>query len=98
MRTLLIVDGKRLAFLRQTLERDVYVSELQANGTKMKYTSAATLDERQDFPCDWTPDSNAVLFTSDRDGAYHIFRQGIASDRRTCGGWERTACGPPPQS
>jgi Tol biopolymer transport system component/DNA-binding winged helix-turn-helix (wHTH) protein len=70
-------DGKRLAFIRQTLERDVYISEFEANGTKMSTPRLLTLDERQDFPYDWSPDSKAVLFTSDRDGAYHIFRQSI---------------------
>ena len=70
-------DGKRLALVRQTLQRDVYVSELQANGTKLSTPKLLTLDERQDFPYDWTPNSKSVVFASDRDGAYHIFRQDI---------------------
>jgi DNA-binding winged helix-turn-helix (wHTH) protein/Tol biopolymer transport system component len=69
--------GKRLALIRETLQRDVYVGELQANATKLSPPLRLTLDERQDFPYDWTPDSEAVFFTSDRDGVYHIFRQGI---------------------
>jgi len=70
-------DAKRLAFLRETLQRDVYVTDLSDNGTKLSPPRLLTLDERQDFPYDWTADSKAVLFISDRDGAYHIFRQNI---------------------
>ena len=70
-------DGKRLAFVRQTLQRDVYLVDLLANGMRLGTPRLLTLDERQDFPYDWMPDSKAVLFTSDRDGPYHIFRQGI---------------------
>ena len=36
-----------------------------------------TLDERQDYPYSWTPDSKAVFFASDRDGPSHIFKQAI---------------------
>jgi len=70
-------DGKRLAFVRQTLQRDVYIADFQANGARLSTPRLLTLDERQDFPYDWTPDAKSVLFTSDRDGPYHIFRQRI---------------------
>src|SRR5262249_7346297 len=70
-------DGKRLAFLRETLQRDVYITNIEEHGTRLSTPRLLTLDERQDFPYDWTPDSKAVLFASDRDGAYHIFRQAI---------------------
>jgi Tol biopolymer transport system component len=36
-----------------------------------------TLDERRDLPFAWTPDSKSVIFSSDRDGVYHIFKQRI---------------------
>jgi Tol biopolymer transport system component len=36
-----------------------------------------TLDDRNDWPSAWTPDSKAVLFLSNRDGPNHIFRQSI---------------------
>jgi Tol biopolymer transport system component len=36
-----------------------------------------TLDDRQDYPYSWTPDSKAVFFASDRDGPSHIFKQAI---------------------
>ncbi len=68
-------DGKRLAYLKQCWQPDVYVARLEANGTRLSPPKRLTLDERQDFPYAWTPDSKQVIFASDRDGAFHIFRQ-----------------------
>jgi DNA-binding winged helix-turn-helix (wHTH) protein len=70
-------DGKRLAFFRQTVEPDVYVTDLKGNGTTLTPPLRLTLDERADFPYSWTPDSQSVIFVSDRNGAFNIFKQGI---------------------
>jgi DNA-binding winged helix-turn-helix (wHTH) protein/Tol biopolymer transport system component len=70
-------DGKRIALLRCTTQADVYLAELQAQGKKLTPPRRFTLDERQDFPSSWTPDSKAVLVVSDRDGPSHIFKQSI---------------------
>ena len=70
-------DGKRLAITKYSLNPDVYVTELNSTGTRLSTPQQLTLDERRDFPFSWTPDSKAVLFTSDRDGIYHIFKQPI---------------------
>src|SRR5258706_7254977 len=68
-------DGKRLAFFRQTIEPDVYVTDLEANGTKLSPPRRLTLDERADYPYSWTPDSTSVIFVSDRNGTFDIFKQ-----------------------
>jgi Tol biopolymer transport system component/DNA-binding winged helix-turn-helix (wHTH) protein len=70
-------DGKRLAFFRQAVEPDVYVGDLEANGTRLTTPRRLTLDERADFPYAWTPDGRSVIFTSDRNGTFNIFRQGM---------------------
>ena len=70
-------DGKRLAYFRQAVEPDVYVADLDANGTRLSTPRRLTLDERADFPYSWTPDSKSVIFTSDRNGRFNIFRQGV---------------------
>jgi Tol biopolymer transport system component/DNA-binding winged helix-turn-helix (wHTH) protein len=70
-------DGKRLAYFRQAVEPDVYVGDLDANGTRLSTPRRLTLDERADFPYSWTPDSKSVIFTSDRNGTFNIFRQGV---------------------
>jgi Tol biopolymer transport system component len=68
-------DGKRLAFFRQTIEPDVYLTDLEANGTKLSPPRRLTLDERANYPYSWTPDSTSVIFVSDRNGTFDIFKQ-----------------------
>jgi Tol biopolymer transport system component/DNA-binding winged helix-turn-helix (wHTH) protein len=69
------IDGKRLAYVKQSWQPDVYVARIESNGTKLQAPRLLTLDERLDLPWAWTPDSKQVLFGSDRDGSFHIFRQ-----------------------
>src|SRR5262249_28363409 len=70
-------DGKRLAFHKLVTQSDVYVAELEAHGTRLRTPRRLTLDDRNDYPSAWTPDSRAVLFESDRNGAWTIYRQAI---------------------
>jgi Tol biopolymer transport system component len=70
-------DGKRIAYTKYSQNPDVYISELNAAGSRISEPRRLTLDERRDFPFAWTPDSKAVLFASDRDGLFHIFKQQI---------------------
>jgi WD40 repeat protein len=53
----------------------VYVAELHPTKRKMGAPRRLTLDLGDDYPTAWTPDSSAVLFTSDRNGPSAIFRQ-----------------------
>ncbi len=74
-------DGKRLAFSRITAQTDVYVSDLEAGGAQLRTPPRRlTLDERNDWPSTWTPDSKAVLFFSDRSGKYEIYKQALDQD------------------
>jgi DNA-binding winged helix-turn-helix (wHTH) protein/Tol biopolymer transport system component len=70
-------DGKRLATVKGTSQPDVYITDLEAHGTQLSDPRLLTFDERQDYPFSWTPDSKSVIFASDRDGTYHLFRQQI---------------------
>src|SRR6266705_205249 len=74
-------DGRRLAFLKGSSQADVYVGELEKNGARLKMPRRLTPDDRNDFPTAWTPDSRAVLFFSDRNGKWDIFKQAL--DKRT---------------
>ena len=73
-------DGKRLALLKQTSQSQVYLGELAAGGTRMNPPRRLTNDEAFDYPTAWTPDSKAVLFTSNRNGTSSIFKQGISQE------------------
>lgn len=74
-------DGKYLALLKGPTESDVYVGDLEANGTRLMNPRRLTLDDRDDEPSAWTLDRKAVLFDSNRNGSYDNFRQAL--DQRT---------------
>jgi Tol biopolymer transport system component len=73
-------DGTRVAFVKMTPQRDVYVADLAADG-RLERPRRLTLDDSEDFPTNWSADSKAVLFSSDRNGNFDIFRQSL--DQRT---------------
>src|SRR5215471_11502440 len=70
-------DGKRIVYVKGAPQPDVYVAKLERSALTSKPVRL-TLDDRQDIPFDWTPDSKAVFFISDRTGTFKIYRQGIA--------------------
>jgi eukaryotic-like serine/threonine-protein kinase len=70
-------DGKRLAFLKLSSEMDVYVGALEKNGTRLKTPWRLTMDERNDWPIEWTADGRSVVFWSNRNGTWDIFKQRI---------------------
>jgi Tol biopolymer transport system component/DNA-binding winged helix-turn-helix (wHTH) protein len=70
-------DGKHLVFNRAKTQVDVYISEFSAKGPRLSTPRRLTFDDADDLPFDWTPDSKAVLFISNRTGTTNIFRQRI---------------------
>jgi DNA-binding winged helix-turn-helix (wHTH) protein len=68
-------DGTRVALLNGWWEADVYVGDLRAGGTELANTRRLTLDESDDMPAFWTPDDQAVIFFSNRNGRFQVFRQ-----------------------
>ena len=70
-------DGKRVAYLKGVPQPDVYVARLEPHNTITSEPQRLTLDDRQDIPFDWTPDSKSVLFISDRTGNFSVYRQAI---------------------
>jgi Tol biopolymer transport system component len=69
-----------MEFLRLTSHAHVYVGELEARGTLLKNIRRLTFDEHFEWPERWTPDSRAVVFWSDRDGSWDIFKQTLDKD------------------
>ena len=70
-------DGKKLAFRRSTVQSSVYFADLQANGVGITIPRRLTLNEGRDYPAAWTADSNAVVFVSNRNGLWELFRQSL---------------------
>ncbi len=75
LRLSLSADGKQLTFLRWRGEPHVYVAEVEAGNDRLSPPRPLSLDEGRNLPFAWTPDGKSVLFTSDRDGPFHVFRQ-----------------------
>jgi Tol biopolymer transport system component len=53
------------------------VADVDAKSKTLGQLQRLTLDESRSRPYEWTPDGKAVLFISDRDGEFHIYRQRI---------------------
>jgi Tol biopolymer transport system component len=73
-------DGKRLAFMESTHKSSVYVASLQGSGMRIASPGLLTLSEGENMPLDWTADSKAVIFASNRSGHWGIFRQSLDAD------------------
>ncbi len=70
-------DGKRLALRRHNPQPDIYIADLKTGGKSLGVLRRLTLDQRLDYASDWTPDSKSVIFYSNRDGPFHVFKQSI---------------------
>ena len=70
-------DGKRIAYMENSLSPAIYTAEVESGGARLGPLRRLTPDNWKNYPFSWTPDSKAVLFASDRDGTYHIFKQQI---------------------
>jgi len=67
-------DGSRIAYIKYSVNASTYISEL-SEGNRLSTPLRLTLDDWKDIPFAWTPDSRAVIFVSDRDGPFHIYKQ-----------------------
>jgi len=70
-------DGKRAGFLRNNMEDQVFIAEFDKNTRRLGAPYRLTLDENGNLPTAWTPDSKSVLFASNRNGTWKIFKQPI---------------------
>jgi eukaryotic-like serine/threonine-protein kinase len=68
-------DGTHLTFLRERNQVDVYVAALDASRMRVGVPRRLTLDDRDDQPGGWTPDSAQIVFESRRAGNWDVFRQ-----------------------
>ena len=72
-------DGQRLSFLKVSFQPDVYVARWDAKRAAMGNPQRTTFDDRADMPTAWTPDGRDVIFYSDRNGNWDIFKQALGS-------------------
>jgi Tol biopolymer transport system component/DNA-binding winged helix-turn-helix (wHTH) protein len=70
-------DGKRLALMKCSFQSNISVGDLEANGTRLGALHSLTHSVANNVPTAWTPDSQAVIFASNRNGPSDIFRQRV---------------------
>jgi Tol biopolymer transport system component/DNA-binding winged helix-turn-helix (wHTH) protein len=70
-------DGKKILFLRTNIQPAVYVAEIDAKTKNVGWPERLTLDDRKNLPYEWTPDGKSVLYISNREGKFHIYRQEV---------------------
>lgn len=73
-------DGKLVMVIREFDESAVFVGDFALFPPRITGVHRLTLDERTNYPHAWTRDSRAVIFESNRNGTFDLFKQYI--DRR----------------
>jgi serine/threonine protein kinase len=73
-------DGKKLTFLKWIGHSSNHVADLEADGNRIANLQHFAPSEGYDFPLDWTPDGKQVVFKSNRNGHFEIFRQSLDGD------------------
>ncbi len=70
-------DGKHVALLKDAWSGHVFLGQVAPDQNHILNTRRMTLEESKDLPTAWTADGKAVLFSSDRNGHWEIFRQAV---------------------
>lgn len=68
-------DGKQVMVLRRANQDAVFVADYTPSPPHFSGAHRLTLEERSNYPHAWTADSKDVIFESDRNGIYQIFKQ-----------------------
>ena len=71
------VDGKRLVLWRTNRPPGAFIAKLDARSHHFQEPRRLTLDSNENRATAWTSDSKAVLFVSNRNGTWKLFKQGI---------------------
>jgi Tol biopolymer transport system component len=74
-------DGKHVMVLRRSDQNATFVADFSQSPLGITHVRRLTLDERTNYPHAWTADSRAVIFESNRNGNFDLFKQGL--DQRT---------------
>jgi Tol biopolymer transport system component len=70
-------DGRRLAFIKNTLQPQVYVGDLDPKARVLRNNRRLTLNQRGSAPSAWTPDNRSIIFDSNRNGRSEVFKQAV---------------------
>ena len=68
-------NGKRLTVVVLEYQSDIYEGRMAAGGGPLQDVRRVTLDDRTDMAPTWMPDDSTIVFSSNRNGTFDIFRQ-----------------------
>jgi hypothetical protein len=74
-------DGKQAMVLRRSDQNSIFIGNFDSSSPSLTDIRRLTLDERTSYPHAWTADGRAVIFESDRNGNFDLFKQDV--NRRT---------------
>lgn len=69
-------NGHRLVAVSGSARSHVLIASLKADGD-LENPRRLTTDQRYNYPLDWTRDSKAVIFISDRTGNFSAYKQAL---------------------
>ena len=70
-------NGKRLVLWRNNTQEQAFITDFDAGARKWKTPQRLTLDANGNMATAWLSDSRTVLFASNRNGTWALFRQAI---------------------
>jgi DNA-binding winged helix-turn-helix (wHTH) protein/Tol biopolymer transport system component len=70
-------EGKRLVLWRENTQFQSFVAEFELGSHRLKTPRRLALDANGNMAFAWTSDSKSVLFISNRNGTWKLFRQAI---------------------
>jgi Tol biopolymer transport system component len=71
------LDGKRLVLWRNNTHQQAFISQFDSNTRKWKTPERLTLDANGNMATAWLSDSRTVLFVSNRNGTWTLYKQAI---------------------
>lgn len=80
LRPSVTADGEKIIFLRVSQRITSYMAELTAGGTRLLNLRHFPTSESSDLFGNWSPDSKALIFESERTGRCAFYKQPLDSD------------------
>jgi Tol biopolymer transport system component len=74
-------DGTKIAAVLEKVQPDIYIGKLHEPGPTLVDVRKLTFDTKDDYPHGWTRDSKSIIFESNREGHYHLYRQSLDGRR-----------------
>jgi Tol biopolymer transport system component len=70
-------DGKNLVFLKSSVLSSIYIGDFDRSTLTLSNPRRLSFTEALDIPIDWTLDGRSVIFMSNRNGHWGIYKQAL---------------------